>query len=193
MSVPKYIKELSRFQKRLKLVLLFAILISLIIWIAHIYISNPSNVIIILLYPEIYIFWVALFGYCYLYIKSWKERIYYAENDIYETIAYRSKTSIRSISNVKNVSEKDVKSIIQRLINQEKLFGTIKDDLFISERPMTPICSLCNKDITDRLFMFLCPFCKRPYHKDHIIDYINEYKGQCPNCKRHLELSDIIK
>jgi hypothetical protein len=193
MSVPKYIKELSKTQKKLKPLLILVSLVSFLIWIVHLFIDSPSNPGFIFIYPELYIFLTCLIGYIYLYIRDWKEQIYFAESDLIETIAYRSKTSIKSLANVKKIKESNVKLIIQRLIDQEKLFGIIKDGLFISERTMVPICSLCNKDIKDRFLMVLCPHCKRPYHKDHIIDYINEYEQNCPNCKRFLELADIIK
>ena len=193
MSVPKYIKELSKSQKILKDLLIIISFLVFIIWIIHISIDSPSVPGYIFLYPELYVFLTCIAGYTFFYIRKWKENIYYVESDILETIAYRSKTSIKSLAKVKKIKERNVKLIIQRLIEQEKLSGIIKDGLFISEVTMVPICSLCNKDITERLLMVLCPHCKRPYHKDHIIDYINEIEQKCPNCKNTLQLSDVIK
>jgi len=193
MSVPKYIKELSSLQKKLKFIFLIAVITSLVIWIIHLLIDLPSEVMLILAYPELYIFWGSLVGYAYYHIRSWKEQIVKAERDLLETIAYRKKTSIKNLARVKKIKESYAISIIQRLIEQDRLFGIIKDGLYISEHTMIPICSICNKEIDDRLLMVLCPYCKRPYHKDHIIDYLNEYEGKCPQCKRILELKDIIK
>ena len=193
MSVPKYIKVLSKSQRLIKKLLILVVIISFLVWIGHLFIDPPPNPVIIFIYPELYILLAGLIGYIYYFLREWKVGIYAAESDIIETIAYRSKTSIKSLAKVKKIKERNIKLIIQRLIEQEKLAGIIKDDLFISEVTMVPICSLCNKDITERILMVLCPFCKRPYHKDHIIDYINEMEPKCPNCKRTLELSDIIK
>ncbi len=193
MSIPKYIKELSKSQKILKKLLLIIAIIVFFIWIIHISIAPPTNPIYIFLFPELYVFIMCIAGYTYFYLRAWKEKIYFLESDILETIAYRSKTSIKSLASVKKIKERNIRLIIQRLIEQEKLSGIIKDGLFISEVTMIPICSLCNKDITERILMVLCPHCKRPYHKDHIIDYINEVEQKCPNCKNLLELSDIIK
>ena len=193
MSVPKYVKELSKLQKLIKKILFLIAFFSFIIWIVHLNIDSPSNPSLIFIYPELYIFLIGVIGYLYYYLREWKVNIYLAESDIMETIAYRSKTSIKSLAKVKKIKERNIKLIIQRLIEQEKLAGIIKDGLFISEVTMVPICSLCNRDITERILMVLCPHCKRPYHKDHIIDYINEIEPKCPNCKRTLDLSDIIK
>lgn len=195
MSVPKYIKEVSKLQKKLRFILLIVVFISLILLILHISLELPSEALLLFIYPEIYIFWASLIGYSYLHIRSWKEKIVKAETDILETIAYRKKTSIKNLAKVKGVKEGYVISIIQRLIDQDRLFGIIKDGLYISEHTMVPICSLCNKEINDRLLMVLTPCCKRPFHKDHLIDYINEYENKCPNpnCKKILELRDIIK
>ena len=85
MSVPKYIKELSKNQKRLIVLLKLLVVLALIIFIVHFAIDLPSNLLYIFVFPELYIFWGALIGYAYFHLRSWKERIYNAENDIYET------------------------------------------------------------------------------------------------------------
>ncbi|TFF93005.1 MAG: hypothetical protein EU544_06540 [Promethearchaeota archaeon] len=185
---------MSRLQRVLKNFLLLGIFLSLIIWIIHLSFVPPSEATVILLYPELYFFIGGLVGYYFLYMQGWKAKVYQYENDIYETIAYRKKTSLRNISEIKHIKERLVKEIIERLIAQEKLFGSIKDGLFISERTMRPICAVCNKEIEDlHLNMVLCPHCKRSFHKDHLIDYINEMEEKCPNCKKSLTLADIIK
>ncbi|MHA1293609.1 MAG: hypothetical protein ACTSQJ_13200, partial [Promethearchaeota archaeon] len=162
MSIQKYIKEPSNFQRWLQIVLFFILITMVLIWIIHIFIAFPSNALLIFFYPELYFFWGSLFCYIFLYIRAWKFKIFNAESDIYETIVYRSKTSIKNIAKVKKLKEKYVQAIIERLITQEKLFGVIKDGLYISDRTMVPLCSLCNKNIDDKILMVLCPFCKRP-------------------------------
>ncbi|MHA1272170.1 MAG: hypothetical protein ACTSQP_05015 [Promethearchaeota archaeon] len=194
MSVPKYIKETTKLQRVIRILSFIGIWIFTIFWISHVIIELPSLPLLILLFPEFYLLILCVISYYYFSIKIWKEKILLHENDIYETIAYRKKTSIKNIARVKKISVKTVIRIIERLIQQDKLFGTIKDGLFISEKTMTPICTICNKEIEDRVInMVLCPHCKRPFHKDHIIDYINEMEERCPNCKKTLKIGDIIK
>lgn len=193
MSEPKYIKPLRPLEKRVKPLSLLIALVFLIILIVRLVITSLQVPLSLFLFPELYLFWVFLSIYIYLHLRAWKEKIYYAENDIYETIGYRKKTSIKNIARIKDMRENMVEMIIERLIAQEKLFGVIKDGLYMAERTMNPICSLCNKDIEDPLLMVLCPYCKRPFHKDHIIDYLNEMEEKCPNCEVPLKLGDIIK
>lgn len=194
MSVPKYIKEISKTEKFLKVISFIGIWGSFIFLMIHLSWGLPSNVLLLFIYPELYFFWVFLIGFGFLYLKSWKLNIYLAENDIYETIAYRKKTSLKNIAKVKKLNQKTVEAIINRLIQQDKLFGVIKDGLFISERTLTPICVICKKEIEDRLInLILCPYCKRPFHKDHIIDYLNEMEERCPNCGKVLTLADLFK
>lgn len=195
MSVPKYIKEVSKFEKKLKWIFLTMVLITLITWIVHVGLKSPSNPVLILIFPEFYVFVGALFAFGYFYLKSWKEKVAKIETDIFETITYREKTSLKNLARVKKIKKSTVESIVQRLIDQERLYGVIKDGLYIAEKIMAPICSLCNNEIDDKLLLVLCPYCKRPFHKDHIIDYINEIEKKCPNpsCKHPLDLADIFK
>ena len=193
MSEPKYISSLSKRLKAVKKVSLGLMVGSLIVWFARVVIWTPSNPILIFIFPELYVFLASLTIHAYLRIKAWKFKIYSAEGDIFETIAYRDKTSIKNLAAIKDVSEKEVVKILTRFIKQEKLDGFIKDGLFISEHPMVPMCALCNKEISDKLLMVLCPYCKRTFHKDHLIDYINEKEEKCPKCEHELQLEDIVK
>ncbi|MFO8020361.1 MAG: RING-H2 finger protein [Promethearchaeia archaeon] len=192
MSVPKYIHEVSTWQKVIKIISLIVAILSLGYWIVHVFIQLPENPFEIFIYPEFFLFIIAISVYTFLYLRVWKERIYNLETDIFETIAYRKKTSIKNIARIKNLKERYVRAILERLIKQNKLFGSIKDGLYISDRTMKPSCSLCNKEIEDHLLMVLCPYCKRPFHKDHIIDYINDVETKCPECNTPLNISDII-
>lgn len=192
MSVPKYVHEFSRWQKIAKVISLILAVLAFGFWCLHVVIELPENPLLILIYPEFFLFIAMISLNVFLYIRRWKERIYNLETDIFETIAYRKKTSIKNIARIKNLKERYVRAILERLIKQEKLFGVIKDGLYISDRTMKPICSLCNKEVDDYLNLTLCPYCKRPFHKDHIIDYINEVKGKCPECDTPLKISDII-
>ncbi len=193
MSVPKYVKGVSKNLRTIKSISIFTIFIIIIIWVIRVAIDLPDNPLLVLLFPEFFILIGTICIYAYLYLRTWKLMIYSAESDIFETIAYRDKTSIKNVASIKKLKEKTVELILKRLLEQEKLFGIIKDGLFISEKTMKPICSLCNKEISDRLLMVLCPYCKRTFHKDHLIDYINEMESICPNCKHEVWLGDIIK
>ncbi len=193
MSVPKYIKEFTPRQKLLKKFSFIGSIALTIIWIVHIRITLPGDPIEIFIYPELYAFLVCIVVFTILYLKAWKLKIATAETDIFETIAYREKTSIKNLAKVKKIKERQVITIIDRLLAQEKLFGIVKDGLFISEKTVLPVCDICKKEITEALLMSLCPYCKRVFHKDHLIDYINEMEQKCPNCKHPLTLADIIK
>ncbi|MGV9200471.1 MAG: hypothetical protein ACOC44_13215 [Promethearchaeia archaeon] len=192
MSVPKYIHEVSKWQRVIKIVSLVVAILSFGYWCLHVFAALPENPFEILIFPEFFLFLIMVIVYTFLYLRIWKEKIYKLETDIFETIAYRKKTSIKNIARIKNLKERYVRAILERLIKQDKLFGMIKDGLYISDRTMKPICSLCNKEIEDHLLMVLCPYCKRPFHKDHIIDYINEVEAKCPECNTPLKISDII-
>ncbi len=195
MSIPKYIKEFTPYQKLIKKISFFGSFASLIVWIIHLSVVLPADPREILIYPELYAFLICQSIYVALYLKSWKVKMADAETDIFETIAYREKTSIKNLSKVKKIKECQVITIIDRFLAQEKLFGIVKDGLFISEKTMSPVCEICKKEITDNFLMSLCPYCKRPFHKDHLIDYLNEMEQKCPNpnCKHTLTLADIIK
>lgn len=177
----------------LKLFSLIAIPITFIILIMHFILFPPPSVLFLFLFPEIYILVGTLTLYSFLHLRAWKYNVYNVESDVFETIAYRKKTSIKNIAKVKKVKEKMVEQIINRLIEQEKLFGIIKDGLFISDKSAQPICSLCHKNITDSILLVLCPYCKRPFHKDHLIDYLNDVENKCPSCEHLLKLGDIFE
>ena len=74
--------------------------------------------------------------------------------------------------------------------NQNSPYRLICD----SCRNEIPKCNICKKRISGS-YLVNCPFCKAPFHKDEILEWLKT-KAFCPSCKKELDLwefQDILK
>lgn len=193
MSNTKYVKVANKRLKISQYVLFFVGISTIIFLFIRLFIENPSDPLAIFLYLEFYLSLIFVCLFIYLYLINWKSKILFAEEDIYETVVHRKKTPIAKLALSKNLKKTYVVEIIENLITQEKLSGKIIDGIYSSDYTLSPTCPLCHDQIDEDFLMVLCSYCKRPFHKNHLIDYLNEVEEKCPLCKKILTLADIIK
>ena len=193
MSKIKYVKVANKKNKYLQVIFFVAFIALITILLVRIILENPTNPIVLFFYVEFYFSQLCLVLFVYFYLINWKSKILFAEEDIYETVISRKKTPIERLAVSKSLKPKFVVEIIENLISQNRLSGEIKDGIYSSEFTSAPTCPLCKKPIEDEFIMAFCSYCKRPFHKDHLIDYLNEVKEKCPVCQKTLTLADIIK
>lgn len=124
-------------------------------------------------------------------VFSWKKTMDNVEDIIYEIVIYRNVTPVNAIARRLGINNDEVYEIIQNMVLSGKIFGYIKDNIYHSHNPKIPICPLCGEDITDPLYLIVCPFCRKPYHKRHILQYLKEKEERCPNCERMLTVADL--
>jgi hypothetical protein len=126
-----------------------------------------------------------------IHLYNWRDSINSSESVIFEIVVYRKMTPINALANKLRLSKDEVFEILQKMIINSKIIGQIKEGIFYTTTPRTPFCSICKEQIVDSLRLITCPFCHKPYHKDHIIGYLSDVDESCPNCKRALTLSDL--
>jgi len=124
-------------------------------------------------------------------IFIWKKSVIYAKDIIYEIILYRKETSLIALSRKLNLSVNIIYEIIMDYIKNNKIIGEIKDNIFFNFSKKIPICPLCNEKIEDPINLLVCPFCRKPFHKNHLLKFMNEVESSCPNCKHSITLKDL--
>ncbi|MHA1821090.1 MAG: RING finger protein [Promethearchaeota archaeon] len=149
----------------------------------------PIKYIFLNIYFILFLAGLILSTYLHLYI--WKYVAENAESVIYEIIIYRKMTSLNAIAAKLQISKDLVYEIIRDMLKKGKLLGEIRNGIYYSTTPKTPICPICKEEILDSLRLIVCPFCRKPFHKDHLISYLNDVEERCPNCKRILTLADL--
>lgn len=137
----------------------------------------------------VFVLSVALFVGFRLY--SWKKTMDNVEDIIFEIVIYRKMTPVNAIARRLAINNDEAYAIIQNMILTGKILGYIKDNIYYSHSPKTPICPLCDKEIDDNLHLIVCPFCRKPYHKKHLMDYLKKKEERCPNCDRVLTIADL--
>ncbi len=163
-----------------------------ILWIIHLALDPPNPYYNAFIFVEFFLFEIFLVLFLYFHGVNWKERVEHLSRDILQTVIFRMKTPIPAIANRFKVSGDAVKEILSRLVRSGKIKGEIKNDIFLLAERKNPTCHLCEKeiDVIDRLM--LCPFCRVPFHKDHLIEYVNDVAERCPACKNRLTIADLF-
>ncbi len=129
-----------------------------------------------------------------LYLNTWKSKMEVSEKLLLETIHYRAYTNIIELAKAKKMSVKEVKALVSLFIEQKKINGEINGDTIIIKSVRTPNCGICDRPIYEiAVNLLICPFCKRPYHKDHLLEYFHRFEKKCPECAHPLDLKDIYK
>ncbi|MBD3351494.1 MAG: hypothetical protein GF364_08400 [Candidatus Lokiarchaeota archaeon] len=78
------------------------------------------------------------------------------------------------------------------MVSETKLLGNIENYIFRTQNPQKPVCPICGKEIRDDLRLIVCPLCRKPFHKDHLIGCLKEKGERCPNCEQELTLNDLF-
>ncbi len=163
-----------------------------ILWMIHLALDPPNPYYYAFIFVEFFVFEIFLVFFLYFHGMNWKERVERLSRDILQAVIFRIKTPIPAIANRFKLSGDAVKEILSRLVRSGKIKGEIKNDVFVLAERKSPTCQLCGKeiDIIDRLM--LCPFCRVPSHKDHLIEYVNDVAERCPACKNRLTIADLF-
>lgn len=166
--------------------------IASITWVIHLSLDPPNPYYYAFIFVEFFVFEIFLVLFLYFHGLNWKERVERLSRDILQAVIFRMKTPIPAIANRFKVSGDSVKEILFRLVRSGKIKGEIKNNVFVLAERKNPTCHLCEKeiDVIDRLI--LCPFCRVPFHKDHLIEYVNDVAERCPACKNRLTIGDLF-
>jgi len=121
----------------------------------------------------------------------WKRKFQNAKDIIYEIILYRKETALPALAFRLSLPLDIVYEIIQSYIKQNKIIGEIKGNIFINYIKKTPVCPICKEEIIDPINLIVCPFCRKPFHKDHLLKFLKEEESICPNCRKSLNLADL--
>ena len=117
-----------------------------------------------------------------------------SEKLLLETIHYRAYTNILELAKAKRMSVEEVRAFVNHFIEQKKINGEIQGDTIVIKSIRTPNCGICDRPIYEiEVNMLICPFCKRPYHKDHLLEYFNRFEKKCPECKHSLDLKHFYR
>ncbi len=163
-----------------------------LVWIIHLAMDPPTPYFFAFIFVEFFLFEIFLVLFLTFHIINWKERVEKLSRDILQAVIFRMNTPVPAIANRFKVSGDAVKEILARLARNGKIKGEIKNDVFHLAERKSPTCHLCEKeiDVIDRLM--LCPFCRVPFHKDHLIEYVNDVAERCPACKNRLTIADLF-
>ncbi len=177
--------------KTVELILKVTMAVSFILWFFYAW-QNPSlPPLNLFLHYSFYIFLISIILFTIIHLNNWRKSVDNAESVIYEIVVYRKETPISTLATKIGVSKDSVYEIIQRMILNSKLIGRIDNGIFYSSRPRKPICPICREEITDSIRLITCPFCRKPFHKDHVLSYIQEVEKKCPSCKNILTLGEL--
>ncbi|MHA1734590.1 MAG: RING finger protein [Promethearchaeota archaeon] len=127
-----------------------------------------------------------------VHLRGWKMRVVDAKEDLVHMVAYRSETPINVLAERFNLSKGEVSHLIEQLVDEGRLTGEIRGNFFYASLTSEPECALCQKEITTSERFLNCPHCRIPYHKDCLIDYINDVEERCPKCGKRVTLADIF-
>jgi len=161
-------------------------------WIIHLLLEPPAPYYFAFTFVEFFLFEIFLFLFFYFYIINWKERVERLGRDILQAVIFRLKTPIPAIANKFKLSTDTVKEILYHLIRSGKVKGEVKNEIFFLAERRNPTCHLCDKEIDPIDRLMLCPICRVPFHKDHLIEYINDVAQRCPACKNRLTIGDLF-
>lgn len=141
-----------------------------------------------------YLFLVCLIAGIILYLNTWRQKISISEKLILESIQYRAFTGIPELAKSKKMSEKEVRAIVNLLIEKKRIYAEIENDTIVLKNVGTPNCGICDRPIYEvAINLAVCSYCKRPFHKDHLLEYFQKFKKKCPECGHSLDLRDIYK
>jgi len=161
------------------------------LWLSYAFQNQTLPIPALFLHYSFYLFIFAAGAATILHLYNWRDSINNSESIIFEIVIYRKMTPINALANKLRLSKDEVFELLNKMIINNKIIGQIKEGIFYTTTPRTPFCSICKEQITDSLRLITCPFCHKPYHKDHIIGYLSDVDESCPNCKRILTLSDL--
>lgn len=126
-----------------------------------------------------------------VYMVYWRQHITTAKEDIVHAVIFRSETPINKLARKFRVRKREARLILRQLVQEERLKGEIRDNFFYATLTQEPECAICDKPITMSERFLTCPLCRRPYHKDCLLDYLAQVEERCPKCRRKLNLADI--
>jgi hypothetical protein len=162
------------------------------LWLIYAVESPSLSLGSLFLHPNFYIFLGSLVSLIILQMYQWKKSINNAERAIYEIIVYRKMTPINALANKLQISKDSVFEIIQKMILEYKIVGHIENGIYYTNSPRTPVCPICKEDISTSLRLITCPICRKPFHKDHLMAYLEDVEEKCPNCVNTLTLGDLF-
>lgn len=162
------------------------------IWLIYSFQNQAIPIGSLFLHYGFFLFIGSSFGLILTHLYNWKNTIDSSEDIIYEIVVYRAATPITALANKLGISRDEVFELLQSMIVKSKIVGEIREDIYYSKSVRTPICMLCGDKIEDSLRLIVCPFCRKPFHKDHIIGYIKDKEEACPNCHRILTLAELF-
>ncbi len=143
--------------------------------------------------PFLLLFIIGVICSIILYMLNWKQRITLLERELVYTIGYRQTTSLSELAKAKRKSKDEIAALVKKLFQEGKLSGKIRGEHIILKTGRSPNCLICSGPIQDVLNrLSLCPYCKSPFHKDHLLDYLADVDNKCPQCKHRLETFDLV-
>ncbi len=164
------------------------------IWIIQSSAYPYENILLIFTNVFFYLGIICVITGVILLLNTWKIKLEISEKLLLETILYRAYTNITELAKAKQMSVKEVRSLVSLFIEQKKINGEINGDTIVIKSVRTPNCGICDRPIYEvAINMLICPYCKRPYHKDHLLEYFHRFEKKCPECAHSLDLKDIYK
>ena len=109
-----------------------------------------------------YLFLVCLIAGIILYLNTWRQKISISEKLILESIQYRAFTGIPELAKSKKMSEKEVRAIVNLLIEKKRIYAEIENDTIVLKNVGTPNCGICDRPIYEvAINLAVCSYCKR--------------------------------
>jgi hypothetical protein len=167
-------------------------IIATIIWVVHISLVPPANFLLALLSVEFVVMEVSIVLFIYFHVIRWKGRVNQLRHDVLQTVLFRLKTPIPGLADKFEVSVDAVTDALSYLLHSEQVAGEIRQNVFYLAKRQNPTCQLCEQEIELNDRLLTCPYCHTPFHKDHLIEYINEVKERCPACQNRLTIADLF-
>ncbi|HMF32886.1 MAG TPA: hypothetical protein VKK79_15795 [Candidatus Lokiarchaeia archaeon] len=167
-------------------------LIAAIVWIVRISLFPPIPFILALLAVEFVVLEISLAIFVYFHVAIWKTRIKQLRQDILQAVIFRRKTPVPGLADKFNVSVDSATEVLTYLVQSGQVTGEIKQNVFYLAERKNPTCQLCDQEIEMNDRLLTCPYCHTPFHKDHLIEYINEVKERCPYCQNRLTIADLF-
>ena len=127
-----------------------------------------------------------------LYLWNWRLKWGVLKEEVYELVAFRSEVSLQSLAHAKMVSLWGIRDLISALLQEQRIMGHVEGDHLIMQEGAQPKCGICHQNIPRPTDQLACPHCKRRFHRQHLIEYLEAQQNRCPCCSGPLKYQDFL-